>query len=272
MPALAPEWPGCPKAPGGQRPLPDPAAVRLCLVPDSAPPYDDEVLTGEPPGPGRVAAATAHAAGGERWADGGRRPGDGRADAGQATGASRSPDGGRSADGGEPADGGPGASGGSVTGRPARGGRVTGGSIAGTAPAWPSRFAQVLAETLAGSRPPRQIEPWTTQQAREHIHRLGPRMASVQRPRIRRVVTYRPASDVMEMAVVVGFGPRVRALAVRLERSASSPACGSGGSAGPGMTVSRGRPAVSSGIAGPGEPARHGEPGGRWVCTAVEAA
>jgi hypothetical protein len=100
----------------------------------------------------------------------------------------------------------------------------------------------VLAETLAGSRPPRQIQPWTTQQAREHIQRLGPRMASVHRPRVRRVVTYRPASDVMEMAVVVGFGTRVRALAVRLERSAAGP------------------------------PAGVAEPDGRWVCTAVEAA
>jgi hypothetical protein len=100
----------------------------------------------------------------------------------------------------------------------------------------------VLAETLAGSRPPRQIQPWTTQQAREHIQRLGPRMASVQRPRVRRVITYRPASDVMEMAVVVGFGSRVKALAVRLERSTENP------------------------------PADVAEPGGRWVCTAVEAA
>jgi uncharacterized protein DUF6459 len=112
----------------------------------------------------------------------------------------------------------------------------------GPMPGWQGRFAQVLAETLAGSRPPRQIQPWTTQQAREHIQRLGPRMASVQRPRVRRVVTHRPASDVMEMAVVVGFGARVRALAVRLERSA-----------------------VDS-------PGGLGEPAGRWVCTAVEAA
>jgi hypothetical protein len=56
------------------------------------------------------------------------------------------------------------------------------------------------------------------------------------------VITYRPASDVMEMAVVVGFGSRVKALAVRLERSTENP------------------------------PADVGEPGGRWVCTAVEAA
>ena len=217
MPVLPPERPGCPNAPGGHRPLPDPAAIRLCLVPDSAPPYDDEVPSGEP--------------------DGGRQTTSGPA-----------------------------------TDRPVKGGPVRGGSATAAAPAWPSRFAQVLAETLAGSRPPRQIEPWTTQQAREHIYRLGPRMASAQRPRIRRVVTYRPASDVMEMAVVVGFGPRVRALAVRLERSASCPPAAVGGSAGPGAPVSRGRPTESDGVAGQGEPAGHGEPAGRWVCTAVEAA
>jgi len=222
MPVLPPERPGCPNAPGGHRPLPDPAAVRLCLVPDSAPPYDDEVPSGEP--------------------DGGRQTTSG------------------------PATDRP------VKGGPVKGGPVRGGSATAAAPAWPSRFAQVLAETLAGSRPPRQIEPWTTQQAREHIYRLGPRMASAQRPRIRRVVTYRPASDVMEMAVVVGFGPRVRALAVRLERSASCPPAAVGGSAGPGAPVSRGRPTVSDGVAGQGEPAGHGEPAGRWVCTAVEAA
>ena len=230
MPALPPERPGCPKAPGGHRPLPDPAAVRLCLVPDSAPPYDDEVPAAIPP----------------------------RRDCGT---------------------GGDGATVASATRRPGAGGPATGGSAAGAgrgpagmAPGWQSRFAQVLAETLAGSRPPRQIVPWTTQRAREHIQRLGPRMASAQRPRVRRVVTYRPAADVMEMAVVVGFGPRVRALAVRLERSASCPPAGVGGSAGPGAPVSRGRPTVSDGVAGQGEPAGHGEPAGRWVCTAVEAA
>jgi len=222
MPVLPPERPGCPNAPGGHRPLPDPAAIRLCLVPDSAPPYDDEVPSGEP--------------------DGGRQTTSG------------------------PATDRP------VKGGPVKGGPVRGGSATAAAPAWPSRFAQVLAETLAGSRPPRQIEPWTTQQAREHIYRLGPRMASAQRPRIRRVVTYRPASDVMEMAVVVGFGPRVRALAVRLERSASCPPADAGGSAGPGAPGSRARPTVSDVVPGQGEPADHGDPAGRWVCTAVEAA
>src|SRR6516225_6434157 len=138
MPVLPPERPGCPNAPGGHRPLPDLAAIRLCLVPDSAPPFDDEVPSGEP-------------------------------DRGRQTTSGPATD--------RPVKGGP-AESGPVKGGPAKGGPARGGPATAAAPAWPSRFAQVLAETLAGSRPPRQIEPWTTQQAREHIHRLGPRMAS----------------------------------------------------------------------------------------------
>ena len=41
--------------------------------------------------------------------------------------------------------------------------------------------------------------------------------AFIQRPAIRRVVTSRPAAGVVEMTVVLGFGPRSRALAIRLE-------------------------------------------------------
>jgi hypothetical protein len=110
-------------------------------------------------------------------------------------------------------------------------------------PGWPSRFAQVLAETLAGSRPPVQMVPWTTEMARGHIQRLGPQLASAQRPRVRRVITFQPAPDVMEMTVVVGFGPRVRALAVRLERAGAYP-----------------------------EAAGRGTETSRWLCTVVEAA
>jgi Family of unknown function (DUF6459) len=110
-------------------------------------------------------------------------------------------------------------------------------------PGWPGQFAQVLAETLAGSRPQRQIAPWTTERARRHIQRLGPLLAAGQQPRVRRVVTFRPAIDVVEMTVIVGVGSRVRALAVRLERD------------GP-RTASPGRDAQAA----------------RWVAVAVEAA
>ena len=245
MPALPPERPGCPKVPGRRRPLPDPAAVRLCLVPDSAPPYDDEIVAGEPPGRARGGADDGARGGAD---DGRPAAARGGADDGWPTAATVTPAAERPA-----------------TVRPATV-RSAAKSAAGAAPGWQSRFAQVLAETLAGSRPPRQIVPWTTQQAREHIQRLGPRMASVQRPRVRRVVTFRPASDVMEMAVVVGFGPRVRALAVRLERSATPPlASRERSTARPLLGRERERSATHP-------PASQGEPAGRWVCTAVEAA
>jgi hypothetical protein len=118
-----------------------------------------------------------------------------------------------------------------------------GGPRDGDGDPWPSQFAQVLAETLAGSRPASQITPWTTERARAHIRRLGPLLAAGQRPRVQRVLTSRPVEDVVEVAVVVGFGPRTRALAARLERAGPQPAT-------------------------PGRPARQA----RWLCTDVESA
>ena len=115
---------------------------------------------------------------------------------------------------------------------PAPGGPGTG--------AWASLFAQALAEALAGSRPARQIAPWTTEQARRRIRQLGPLLQDGPRPVVRRVLTSAPGRDVVEMTVVIGVGPRTRAIAVRLERA---------------------RP--SSGAPGRGRP---------WICTVIEAA
>jgi hypothetical protein len=176
--------------------LPDPLAVRLCRIPDPAPPYDGEAAQGN----GLSEASRPDETHG---------PGD------------------QAGDRRDQADGSP-----QQAGRPPA-----------APPGWPSRFAQVLAETLAGTRPPGQLAPWTTEMARAHIQRLGPQLASGQQPRVRRVVTFHPTSDVIEMTVVVGFGTRVRALAVRLERADLHPgAC------------SRRRQAPD------------------WLCTAVEAA
>ena len=186
---VLPLVPGLDRPPARRRPLPDAAAVRLVVVPDSAPPYDDEQGVRVP---ARHLTAVA----------------------------------------------GPGATGGRTA---AAGPRAQDGAAA--PPGWPSQFAQVLAETLAGSRPQRQIAPWTTERARRHIRRLGPLLAAGQQPRVRRVVTFRPATDVVEMTVIVGVGSRVRALAVRLERD------------GP-HRASPGRDAQAA----------------RWVAVAVEAA
>jgi hypothetical protein len=141
----------------------------------------------------------------------------------------------------EPSQHGPGPAGG-----PGEASGGTGTSGASEAGGWPSQFAQVLAETLAGSRPQGQIAAWTTDQARKRIRQLRPMLAGQAAgtaPRVRRIVTSQPALGVVEMTVVVGWGPRTRALAVRLERAGPLPAA-------------------------PGDNA----PAAPWVCTAVETA
>jgi hypothetical protein len=122
---------------------------------------------------------------------------------------------------------------------------VTAGATAvtaGASAAWPRQFAQVLVEVMAGSRPARQIFPWTTDRARAQLRRLDPLPGCDRRPRIQRVVTSRPTARVVEMTVVVNFGARTRALAMRFEHAA-------------------GRQAA------PGLPARPA----RWLCTEIEA-
>lgn len=194
--AVLPLVPGFERTPARTRPLPDAAAVRLIVVPDSAPPFDD----------GRPVTQA-----------GRREPAEtlqalqARQRVGMSPPATPSP------------------------------GRRRGGQPA--AAGWPSQFAQVLAETLAGSRPQEQITPWTTDQARRLIRQIGPMLAAGPVPRVRRVLTSRPAEGVVEMTVVVGCGPKIRALAVRLEQDRPHRAV-------------RGR---DTGAAG-------------WVCTAIEAA
>ena len=101
--------------------------------------------------------------------------------------------------------------------RALRGRAVRAQSSAGQATALPRKFAQVIVEILAGSRPLRQTVGWTTDRVRAQIGDLTQVLASDQRPRIRRVVTSQPAASVVEMTVVVTFGARSRALAMRFE-------------------------------------------------------
>jgi hypothetical protein len=84
--------------------------------------------------------------------------------------------------------------------------------------------AQVVVEIRAGARSPRQIVPCTTDRVRAHIGQLMPLLASDQRPRIQRILTSRPTARAVEMTVVVSFGPRSRALAVRCEHLPARPA------------------------------------------------
>ena len=102
-------------------------------------------------------------------------------------------------------------------------------------------LAVVIVETLAGVRPERQLIPLTTDRVRARMRSLGPLLRCDQRPRVLRIVTSRPLPRVVEMTMVVTFGPRSRALALRFEHAPARPA----------------RPG------GPARPAR-------WLCTAIE--
>jgi hypothetical protein len=115
---------------------------------------------------------------------------------------------------------------------------------------WPERFARLLTEALTGSRPARQLLPWTTERARTHFRKLTPAFNCAQRPRILRVITTRPTLDVVEMTVIVRLGLRTRALAVRLEAARLETARPE--------TI----PRTSSG----------GASAARWLCTDIEAA
>ena len=81
------------------------------------------------------------------------------------------------------------------------------------------QFAVFLVECLAGIRPARQLTPWLSKRGSVHLHRLMPLFTDGHQPKVLRVLSARPAPDVIEMTMVVVTGPRTRALAVRLERA-----------------------------------------------------
>jgi uncharacterized protein DUF6459 len=193
-----------------RRPLPDPSAVELRSVPTTAPPYDDELL----PPPASTPTS--------------RPDPDHLLTTSQPIPAARhSPHGRHSPESRHTSDGQR-----SPTGQPAA-----------DRPAFATQFAKVLVESLAGTRPPRQLAAWTTERAKSRIQRIGPLLAAGHPPQLRRVVACRPAPDVIEMTVIIAVGPRTRALAIRLEHSP------------PPRTA-------------PGQP----PPPGRWICTDIEAA
>jgi hypothetical protein len=111
---------------------------------------------------------------------------------------------------------------------------LRGDGLGETGADWPTWFARMLTEALAGARPAGQILPWTSKRARSQFLRLlrsfgsgdpggatgraGGLARGGGQPRIVRVVASRPARDAIEMSVIARFGERVRALALRLER------------------------------------------------------
>jgi hypothetical protein len=191
------------------------AALRVVKVPDSAPPYDCEAHGADCPARREQADDTAS------WAmpraDTARGPG--------APGPAANPGHGIPAGhGGLTGHGGPGDHGGPVA-----------------AMALPRQLARAVVEILAGVRPMRQAIPWATDHAIAQLRGLTPRFASGRQPRIQRIVTSRPAADVVEMTVIVGLGPRTHAVAMRFEH-------------------------VPARRRAPGLPPRPA----RWLCTALE--
>jgi hypothetical protein len=116
------------------------------------------------------------------------------------------------------------------------------GVVADPVTARPRQLAVVIVEVLAGVRPDRQLVSLATDRVRARVGNLAPLLAADRRPRIARIVMSQPADRVVEMTVVVNFGARSRALAMRFEHAAARPAA-------------------------PGWPARPA----RWLCTALEA-
>jgi hypothetical protein len=111
-------------------------------------------------------------------------------------------------------------------------------------PPLPRQFAVLLAEVLAGVRPARQVTPWLSQRGTLHLHRLMPLFQAGHQPKVLRVLTTRPAENVVEMTIIAIIGPRPRALAVRLEH----------------------------GEHGEHGPLKHSAQPPRWLCTDIEAA
>ena len=167
---------------------------RLVKVPDAAPPYDCQIHGARCPArcPGQTVAATV---------DG--------APAAHAPQLAAPP-------AGVPSLGAP------SLGAPSLGAPSAGG--ADLTSAWPRQLAVVIVEVLAGVRPDRQLVALATDRVRARVAGLAPLLACDRRPRITRIVTSRPAARVVEMTVVVNFGPRSRALALRVEHVAARPA------------------------------------------------
>jgi hypothetical protein len=115
--------------------------------------------------------------------------------------------------------------------------------VSGIAESWPGQFAQVMTEIVAGMRSVRQVAPWATDRVTAQIRGLIPAFTTGRRPRIQRIVTSRPAASALEMTVIVAFGPRTHAFAMRFDQIPARPGA-------PGL---------------PPRPAR-------WLCTALETA
>ncbi len=78
-------------------------------------------------------------------------------------------------------------------------------------------IARMVFEVLAGERPYHHLAGRTTPRVFELLDSLAARMPGRVTPRLRGVRVCEPAPGVAEVAATAAFGPRVQALALRLE-------------------------------------------------------
>lgn len=87
--------------------------------------------------------------------------------------------------------------------------------------AWATRFLQAVMETLAGARPPVQLQEWTSSSVRGQVVRAAQTRRWARPtgglPAVRSVRVSEPADGVAEISGVVQRGQRYAAVAARLE-------------------------------------------------------
>jgi hypothetical protein len=106
------------------------------------------------------------------------------------------------------------------TGPPVRGLRPVLGIARGAPPGIREEarlIARLVLEVLSGVRPYHHLAGRTTPQVFELLDSMAARMPGRVTPRLSRIRICEPGPGVAEVAVTAAFGPRVQALALRLE-------------------------------------------------------
>lgn len=79
---------------------------------------------------------------------------------------------------------------------------------------------RVIIEVLSGARPAAHLAPWSTAALQSDFQRTASSLATRQPSQVRSVRVSEPLPGVAEVSAVVSRGPRVRALALRMEHAA----------------------------------------------------
>ena len=97
---------------------------------------------------------------------------------------------------------------------------------------WAGRFVQALMEVLAGVRPVTQLTSWTSPDVYDRVRRRAavpggwpPGSSRGGRPVVHSVRVTQPVPDATEVCAVIHAAGRARAVALRLERVTGHPLC-----------------------------------------------